>query len=65
MTSVTFGERVMGSGFISRDNDDPTAEATARFMAKAQLAQELTLTWNIIPWWNGTRRISVRRFVLE
>ena len=32
-----------GSGFISRDNDDPTAEAIHRFMNKAGIPRDLTL----------------------
>lgn len=47
-----------GSGFISRDNDDRTAEATFRFMEEAAIPRRLTITWNIVPWWNGTRMIS-------
>jgi uracil-DNA glycosylase len=47
-----------GSGFISRNNDDPTAEATFEFMRKAALPRKLTVTWNLIPWWNGTRKIT-------
>lgn len=47
-----------GSGFISRDNDDPTAEATSRFMKEAGIPRRLSLIWNSVPWWNGTRRIT-------
>lgn len=47
-----------GSGFISRNNDDPTAEATFKFMQQAGIPRKLTVTWNIIPWWNGTRKIT-------
>ncbi len=47
-----------GSGFISRDNDDATAEATYRFMAEAGLARTDTVIWNAVPWWNGTIRIT-------
>ena len=47
-----------GSGFISRDNDDPTAEATFEFMLQARIPRSRTLTWNVIPGWNGTRRIT-------
>lgn len=47
-----------GSGFISRDNDDPTAEATFNFTMQAGIPRELTVTWNVIPWWNGTRKIT-------
>ncbi|CAM3303041.1 uracil-DNA glycosylase [Paracoccus nototheniae] len=47
-----------GSGFISRDNDDPTAEAIFNFMQQAGIAREETVLWNIIPWWNGSRKIT-------
>jgi len=53
------GPMTSGSGFISRDNDDPTAETTMDFMAKAGLARERTVTWNVIPWWwNGTTKVT-------
>lgn len=50
MTSEARG----GSGFISRNNDDPTAEATFKFMQQAAIPRQLTVTWNVIPWWNST-----------
>ena len=57
MTDDTAGGTRVGSGFISRDNDDPTAEATFRFMRQAGINREETLLWNTVPWWNGTRAI--------
>lgn len=48
----------IGSGFISRDNDDPTAEAVFNFMRQARIPREDTVLWNVIPWWNGTRKIT-------
>lgn len=48
----------VGSGFISRDNDDDTAEATYWFMRQAAIPREQTILWNVIPWWNGTRQIT-------
>jgi len=47
-----------GSGFISRNNDDPSAEATFAFMQRADIPRKLTVTWNAIPWWNGTRKVT-------
>ena len=47
-----------GSGFISRDNDDPTAAATFEFMQQAAIPRELTIIWNVIPWWNGTLAVT-------
>lgn len=50
--------KATGSGFISRNNDDPTAEATFHFMRQAELPREKIVIWNVIPWWNGTRKIT-------
>jgi len=47
-----------GSGFISRNNDDPTAHATFVFMNEAGLKRKRTLIWNVIPGWNGTRKVT-------
>lgn len=47
-----------GSGFISRNNNDPTAEATFHFMQQAMLPRECTVTWNAVPGWNGTRNVK-------
>ena len=43
-----------GSGFISRNNDDPSAEATFGFMDEAGIPRKATVSWNVVPWWNGT-----------
>lgn len=48
------GPRAAGSGFISRNNDDPTAEATFAFTEKAGLHPCQYVIWNAIPWWNDT-----------
>lgn len=47
-----------GSGFISRNNDDPTAEAAFNFMQRTEIPRELTALWNVVPWWNDTRKIT-------
>jgi hypothetical protein len=47
-----------GSGFISRDNDDPTAETTKTFMECAGIDRKRTLIWNTVPAWNRT--ITIR-----
>ena len=47
-----------GSGFISRNNNDPTAEATFSFMKTAGIPREETVLWNTIPGWNGTIKIA-------
>lgn len=47
-----------GSGLISRNNDDPTAEAIFTFMLQAGISRNRVALWNIIPGWNGTLKIS-------
>ena len=54
MTSSERGSLRTGSGFISHDNYGATAEATFRFMEEAAIPSDLTVTWNVIPGWNGT-----------
>lgn len=49
-----------GSGFISRNNDDPTAATTLRFMQEANIPRKLTVIWNVIPWWNSTTKITAQ-----
>lgn len=44
----------LGSGFISRNNDDPSAKATHGFMRQAAIPRHGVVLWNTIPWWNGT-----------
>ena len=56
MTSESGG----GSGFISRNNDDPTAEAICQFMAQSDIPRKATVIWNVVPWWNDTRKIATR-----
>jgi hypothetical protein len=50
----------VGSGFISRDNDDPTAAATFQFMRDAGIDRRRTVLWNTVPGWNGKRAIAPR-----
>ncbi|WP_108503519.1 uracil-DNA glycosylase [Paracoccus indicus] len=58
MTDDTGAKGRIGSGFVSRDNDDPTAEAIFGFMRAAGIAREETVLWNVVPWWNDTREIK-------
>jgi len=48
----------LGSGFISRDNDDPTARHSHRFMQEAGIPREGVVLWNTIPGWNETREFT-------
>ena len=57
---MTSAERIgrEGSGFISRDNDDPTAQAVFNFMREAGIPRRETVLWNLIPGWNGERKVT-------
>ena len=47
-----------GSGFVSADNDDPTAAAAWAFLREAGIARRDRVIWNTVPWWNGTIRFT-------
>ncbi len=47
-----------GSGFVSADNDDPTAAASWAFLREAGIARPDRVLWNTVPWWNGTIRFT-------
>lgn len=40
-----------GSGFLSMENDDPTAEAINNHFKAAGIAAEEAVPWNIFPWY--------------
>jgi len=42
------GKRV-GSGFISRDNDDPTAQFSGEFWRQAGFSRKSRILWNVVP----------------
>jgi uracil-DNA glycosylase len=45
-----------GTGFISPDNNDPTARNTTEACNAAGLQRESRLHWNVYPWWVNTRK---------
>jgi hypothetical protein len=47
-----------GSGFISQDNNDPTARATKRFLQDAGIDRKKIAIWNTISAWNGTVKLT-------
>ena len=49
---------IVPGGFVSRDNDTPTAQAIRGFMHQAGLPRVETVLWNLVPWWNGTTAIT-------
>ena len=52
------GPKAALSGFISRNNNDKTAENTFNFMIQAEIDRTTTCLWNTIPGWNGTTKVT-------
>ncbi|MCL5960057.1 MAG: uracil-DNA glycosylase [Chloroflexi bacterium] len=50
------GARAVESGFISRNNCDPTARNTCGFLWDAGIPRAKTILWNIVPWYVGDNR---------
>ena len=44
----------MRSGFVSRNNPDPTARNLANLLAQAELPRSVTVIWNVVPWYIGS-----------
>jgi uracil-DNA glycosylase len=47
------GRKAMGSGFISRNNPDPSAKTMCTLLAAAAIPRNATLLWNVVPWYVG------------
>ncbi len=48
------GPRAVETGFISRNNPDPTARNWCMLLREARLPRSSTVLWNIVPWYIGT-----------
>ncbi len=49
------GAKAVQSGFISRNNPDETAKNFFELNRDANIPRSLTLSWNIIPWYIGSK----------
>jgi len=49
------GPRAVASRFVSRNNPDETAKNFLLLNREAGLDRKLTVSWNIVPWYIGTR----------
>jgi uracil-DNA glycosylase len=47
------GRKAVGSGFISRNNPDPSAKNLGSLLSQVGLPRNVTLIWNIVPWYIG------------
>lgn len=56
-----------GSGFVSRHNNDPTAHNAYRAAERAGLSYDVSLFWNVVPWWvaDPARRAPGRTLASE
>jgi len=48
------GPKAVSSGFISRDNPDPTARSMTQISSECGIPREETISWNIVPWYVGS-----------
>ena len=55
------GPLAASSGFISRNNDDQTAENTFNFMKDENIPRKKVAIWNVIPWWDGSISLSAKQ----
>lgn len=53
-------EAATGSGFISRHNNDPTATNLYLAAESAGLSYDVSLHWNVIPWWVANPQMGSR-----
>jgi uracil-DNA glycosylase len=56
-----------GSGFVSRHNNDPTARNAYLAAERAGLSYDVSLFWNVVPWWvaDPARRAPGRTLTTE
>jgi uracil-DNA glycosylase len=47
------GPKAVASGFVSRNNPDESAKNFFLACAEAGLARQLTVVWNVVPWYLG------------
>jgi uracil-DNA glycosylase len=59
------GEAQLGSGFISRDNNDPTAHNSTLAAEAGGLPYSRSLHWNVVPWWVANPVFAPRTLAAE
>ncbi|WP_350005793.1 uracil-DNA glycosylase [Pseudarthrobacter sp. WHRI 8279] len=59
------GEAQLGSGFISRDNNDPTAHNSTLAAEAGGLPYSRSLHWNVVPWWVANPSFAPRSLAAE
>lgn len=59
------GEAQLGSGFISRDNNDPTAHNSTLAAEAGGLPYSRSMHWNVVPWWVANPAFAPRSLAAE
>jgi hypothetical protein len=59
------GEAQLGSGCISRDNNDPTAHNSTLAAEAGGLPYSRSLHWNVVPWWVANPAFAPRSLAAE
>jgi hypothetical protein len=54
------GDAEDGSGFVSKHDNDPTAHNTYVATERAKLGYDISLHWNVVPWWVANPAKPVR-----
>lgn len=50
------GRKAVASGFVSRDNPDPSARNMAELLVESGVPRQETVLWNVIPWYVGDQK---------
>jgi len=53
---ATPGRQANGTGFVSRNNPDPTAKRIFDICQEEGIPRQTTILWNIVPWYLGNER---------
>jgi hypothetical protein len=59
------GDAEEGSGFVSKHNNHPTAHNTYIATERAKLGYDISLHWNVVPWWVANPAKPVRSLEKE
>lgn len=57
------GPKAIQSGFISRDNNDQTAQNSFEIFRETGIPRNFTVLWNIVPWYDSSKPPADRRNV--
>ncbi len=59
------GPKAVASGFVSRDNPDPTARNLKNLLQEAGIERAQSALWNLVPWYIGNEAGSKIRLATK